>query len=86
MSLLLSAEDEQIYRAAAADAWRRSGGSPLHAHRLFKRDPRIVGLDAGTIILILQIAWKLWKWWKEHNVSEPESVRRGDEPSFGSQE
>jgi len=84
--LLLSAEDESIYRAAASDAWKRSGGSSWHARRLFKSDPRIVGLDPMTILMILQIAWKLWQWWKEHNVSEPESVRRAEEPFFGSQE
>jgi len=86
MSLLLSAEDEQIYRAAAADAWRRSGGSSWHARRLFKSDPRIVGLDPMTILLLIRIALQLWQLWQDRKVSEPESVRRGDEPSFGSQE
>jgi hypothetical protein len=86
MSLLLSAEDESIYRDAAAEAWRRSGGSLFHARRLLKKDPRIVGLDPATILMILQIAWKLWQLWKERKVTEPESVRRADEPCFGSQE
>jgi hypothetical protein len=84
--LLLSAEDEQIYRDATADAWKKSNGHPVRARQILKRDPRIVGLDPMTILMILQIAWKLWQMWKDRNVSEPESVRRADEPCFGSQE
>ena len=86
MSLLLSAEDEQIYRAAASDAWRKSGGSILRARRIFKQDARIAGLDPGTILLLIQIAIKLWQLWQDRKVSAPESVRRTDEPCFGSQE
>ena len=84
--LLLSAEDEQIYRDAAADAWKQSKFRPAIARQILKRDPRIVGLDLGTIILLLQIAWKLWQIWQDRKVTEPESVRRMDEPCFGSQE
>ena len=84
--LLLSAEDEQTYRDAASDAWIKSRGRPLKAKRLFRDDPRIAGLDLGTIILLVQIAIKLWQLWKDRNVSHPESVRRMDEPCFGSQE
>lgn len=86
MSLLLSAEDEQIYRQATADAWRKSNGHPVRARQILKRDPRVVGLDPATILMILQIAWKLWQLWKSRKVTEPESVRRADEPCFGSQE
>lgn len=86
MSLLLSAEDEHIYRQATIDAWKKSECRPLIARRILKKDPRIVGLDIGMIFLILQIAWKLWQLWKNRNVSEPESVRRADEPCFGSEE
>lgn len=86
MSLLLSAEDEAIYRAAASDAWKRSGGSVLHARRIFKHDPRVAGLDPMTILLLIRIALQLWQLWQDRKVSEPESVRREDEPCFGSQE
>ena len=86
MSLLLSAEDEHIYRQAAADAYRKSGGTFVIARRLMKKDPRIAGLDPATILFILQVAYKLWQLWKSRKVTEPESVRREDEPCFGSQE
>ena len=84
--LLLSAEEEQIYRQATADAWKKSGCRPVRARQILKRDPRIVGLDPMTILMILQMAWKLWQWWKDNNVSEPESVRSMDEPCFWNQE
>lgn len=86
MSQLLSAEDEAIYRAAAADAWLRSGGSVIRARNIFKNDRRITGLDPMTILALLQIAIKLWQLWRDRKVTEPESVRREDEPCFGSQE
>tara|TARA_R110000868_G_scaffold101057_1_gene278199 strand:- start:5630 stop:5890 length:261 start_codon:yes stop_codon:yes gene_type:complete len=86
MSLLLSAEDESIYRDAAADAWKKAGGTFVIARRLMKRDPRIVGLDAMTILFLLKAAWEIWKWWKERNVSDPGVTRLMGEPYFGSQE
>ena len=86
MSLLLSSEDEQIYRDATSDAWKQSNCRPIFARQIFKRDPRIVGLELGTILMLLQIAWKLWQIWQNRKVTEPESVRRMDEPCFGSQE
>lgn len=86
MSLLLSAEDEQIYRQATADAWIKSKGHPVRARQILKRDSRVAGLDPATILMILQIAWKLWQLWQSRKVSQPESVRRADEPCFGSSE
>jgi hypothetical protein len=86
MSLLFSEEDEQIYRDVTADAWRKSAGALFHARRIMKRDPRIVGLDAMTILFLLKAAWEIWKWWKEQNVSDPGVARLMGEPYFGSQE
>ena len=85
MSLLLSEEDESIYRDVTADAWKKSKGHPILARKIMKRDPRIVGLDAMTILFLLKAAWEIWKWWKSQNVSDPGSVRLMGEPCFGSQ-
>ena len=86
MSQLLSSEDEHIYRQASSEAWIKSNFHPVRARQILKRDPRVVGLDPATIVLILQIAWKLWQLWQSRKVTEPESVRRMDEPCFGSDE
>jgi hypothetical protein len=85
MSLLLSEEDESIYRDVTADAWKKSNGNPIVARKIMKRDPRIVGLDAMTILFLLKAAWEIWKWWKEQKISDPGSVRIMGEPCFGSQ-
>lgn len=86
MPLLFSAEEEHIYRAVASEAWMKSGGSRIVAKRNFKADPRITGLDIGTILLLVRVAIMLFQIWKDRNVSQPESVRRSDEPCFGSEE
>ena len=86
MSLLLSEEDEAIYRQVTSEAWKKSQGQPIRARQIMKRDPRIVGLDAMTILFLLKAAWEIWKWWKSQNVSDPGSVRLMGEPCFGSQE
>lgn len=86
MSLLLSEEDESIYRQATADAWVKSNHHPVVARQILRRDPRIVGLDPMTILFLLKAAWEIWKWWKNQNVKDPGAIRLMGEPCFGSQE
>ena len=96
----LSADDQRNLRDAAADAWVQSSGlwRRLRARELFKKDSRVAKFDAATIILLVKIAWELWKFWHEAKISNPSDVlderihKIGDydraflevfEPSFG---
>ena len=89
-----SAEDQRDLRDAASDAWKQSSGlwRRLHAREIFKRDPRVAKFDAATIILLVQIAWELWKFWRDNKISDPKDFRTyaimllGDEPRFGGAE
>ena len=88
----LSADDQRDLRDAASDAWKQSSGlwRRLHAREIFKRDPRVAKFDAATIILLVQIAWKLWQFWRDNKISDPSDVLTnsimllGNEPRFGS--
>lgn len=91
----LSTEDQRELRDAAAYAWRQSGGRYLRSAAIFAADSRvktIAKVDPATIIFLLQIAYKLWRWWRANKISDPMDVRthsiilHGDEPSFGGDE
>ena len=87
----LSADDQRNLRDAASDAWKQSGGKYLRSAMLFRNDSRvtqIAKLDPRTIIFLLQIAYKLWQWWRANKISDPKDLRTnaimllGDEPRF----
>jgi hypothetical protein len=85
----LSAEDQRELRDAASDAFTQTGDRlfpKLRARMLFEKDPRvqrIAKLDPATIFLLLQIAIKLWQWWRDRKVSDPSVVASAGEPTFG---
>ena len=87
----LSADDQRDLRDAASDAWKQSGGLYLRSAMLFRNDSRvsrIAKLDPMTIIFLLQMAYKLWRWWRANKISDPKDFRTnsimllGDEPRF----
>ena len=85
----LSADDQRDLRDAASDAWKQSGGKYLRSALLFRQDNRvkqIAKLDPATIFLLLQIAYKIWQWWKANKVSDPSLVASAGEPTFGASE
>ena len=88
----LSADDQRDLRDAASDAWKQSGGKYLRSAKLFRNDSRvtrIAKLDPMTIIFLLQMAYKLWQWWRANKISDPKDFRTnaimlvGNEPRFG---
>ena len=79
----LSAEDQRNLRDAAADAWVQSGGKYLRSAAIFRQDPRVAKFDAMTIITLLMYAYKIWRWWKSHKVSDPPITELSGEPVFG---
>ncbi len=86
----LSPQQRDDLDEAAADAWNQSSGTfrCVKAREIFKRDPRVVGFDAATIILLVRVAWKIWKWLKANNYTNTSEVPRDlltevFMPSFG---
>jgi hypothetical protein len=79
----LSADDQRNLRDAASYAWRQSGGKYLRSAAIFRSDSRVVKFDPMTVIFLLQIAFKLWQYWRKNNVSEPSVVSSEGEPIFG---
>ena len=79
----LSTDDQRNIRDAAIDAWKQSGGKYLRSAALFQQDPRIAKFDALAIITLLMYAYKLWRWWRAHKVSDPPIIELSGEPSFG---
>ena len=88
----LSADDQRDLRDAASDAFKVTEGRlfpKLRASILFKQDSRvqrIAKLDPATIFLLLQIAIKLWQWWRDNKVSDPSVVASAGQPTFGAME
>lgn len=87
----LSPDDQRNLRDAAADAWEDSGGKYLRSALLFRTDSRvkqIAKLDPMTIVFLLQMAYKLWRWWRANKISDPKDFRTnaimllGNEPRF----
>ena len=87
---VLSTQQAKDLDDAAADAWNQASGTfrCVKAREIFKRDPRVVGFDAATIILLVRVAWKIWKCLKVNNYTNTSEVPRDlftevFQPSFG---
>jgi hypothetical protein len=88
----LSADDQRDLRDAASDAFTQTSDRlfpKLRARMLFQSDPRVQRIANGnpaTILFFLQIAYKLWQWWRDNRVSDPSVVASAGEPTFGAVE
>jgi hypothetical protein len=45
-----------------------------------RKDPQLYGFDIATVLMIVQIALALWRFWSSHSISEPSIVATADEP------
>ena len=80
-------------RKAARDLWvsRRSDptiaallskaldGDEDAGEQLLASHPELVGIDPATLLLLLQVAIRLWIWWQSNKVEDPsEAVAEGE--------
>jgi hypothetical protein len=77
---MLKVRQRFLARHIARDAWIASNNSGDEAKLLFEADCRVRGIDPATVLLLLQIAMLLWKWWSENKISEPSVVPSAAEP------
>lgn len=55
-----------VTRLFAGEAYNEAEGNPFKARQLFRAKTRAYGLDPMTIIMLIQIAIKIWAWAKEN--------------------
>ena len=67
-------------REIARYAWYASHGRGDDARLLFESNERIQKFSPATILLMLQIALALWRFWKDRGIDEPSVVASLDEP------
>lgn len=70
-------------RKVAAELWRQHGDVDACTQAFndaAKTDPQLVGLDPATIFLLIQMAIKLWMWWREFKESNPSDTPQAGEP------
>jgi hypothetical protein len=80
-------------RNAARDLWVSRRSDPTIADMLSKAidgdedageqllasHPELVGIDPATLLLLIQVAIKLWIWWQSNKVEDPsEAVAEGE--------
>lgn len=58
-------EYRNVTRLFAAEAYNECEGNPFKARAVFRAKAKAYGLDPMTIILLIQIAIKIWAWAKE---------------------
>jgi hypothetical protein len=71
---------KRLARRAARNAWMRCGGNLEVADAMFRDEMRMESIDPKTLMILLQIALMLWKWWQSQNIKEPSVVESSDEP------
>ena len=67
-------------REIARYAWVMSHGRGDDARLLFEKNERIQKFSPATILLMLQLALALWRFWKDRGIDEPSAVASRDEP------
>ena len=70
-------------RKVAAELWRKHRDSDAclnEFNELSKSDPQLVGLDPATIFLLVQMALKLWAWWRQYQKDNPSDSPEPGEP------
>lgn len=80
MSTTATRRQKRLARRAARNAWMRCGGNLQVAEAMFRDEMAMESIDPQTLLILIQIALTIWKWWKEKNVSEPSIVASSDEP------
>jgi len=67
-------------RRLGRKAFNRANGDVEQAEVFFKEDAKAEGLDPATILLLLQLAYKFWRWLKDNGYLEnaPESTENID--------
>lgn len=75
-------DERRAARAAARDAWIEAAGDPERAKAIFEADHRMQSIDPATLFLLIQLALKLWLWWKEQNTDLPSVVASMSEPGL----
>ena len=75
-----SRSDRRKARRLARHYWIVSGGDRAKAEEMLRADPSVSNIDPQTLLILLQIAFKLWQWWSEQNTSEPPQIPAADEP------
>ncbi len=80
MSTTATRRHKRLARRAARSAWMRCGGNLQVAESMFRDEMAMESIDPQTLMILLQIALMLWKWWSENNVKEPSVVASSDEP------
>lgn len=69
-----------LARAVARSAWVDCKGCGEDAIIGFKSDRRLQGLDPALVLLLVQIAMLLWKYWQENKIDTPSVVPSALEP------
>jgi hypothetical protein len=75
----LSRNDRRLARSIARHAWIQSGNDIETADVIFRGNSKLVGLDPATILLLVQIAIKLWQLWIAKKHDHPSAVASYDE-------
>lgn len=79
---MLKGRQRRLARQAARKAWIECGQDSSKLEATFDTEMKSYGMDPSTILLLLQIALKLWEWWRSNHVSEPSVVVSSSEPQF----
>lgn len=70
-----------LCRLWAGESFNESEGNPFKARKAFRAKAKTYGLDPMTIILLIQIAIKIWAWAKEQGfLKSMPIVATGSEP------
>lgn len=69
-----------LARSVARESWVESKGCGDTARLIFEQHPRVTSLDPATILMLVQIAIALWKFWQSMKLSEPSETPSETEP------
>lgn len=75
----LKRRHKRITRHVAREAIIACNGDLEAAKAYFENHPQVFGIDVQTLILMIQLAFQLWNFWKSNNISEPSIVASSDE-------
>lgn len=81
---MLTRRQRRIARQVARRCYIDNPGDIEAAELAFKTDRQIVSIDPAIVVLLIQIAWALWRWWRERNVTTPSEHWQSNEPYFES--